>query len=245
MEISFRKLPDNQHEVLVRGRKGPDVRLPAQPVGPTMPHDLVHAVVETALGIDDGFWGAMARGATFQGFEFLTPTRHRRSGLKVLRRGGDAVMAAEMSVNWAYRVWRGLPTEGRAVGRAPHRRGRPRQNRPPPRRSRRPLDSGPGGRGAAVAVGSGPLNPARAGSSWGGADRTCRPRQPSNAARSARPYRREPAAGVLPTPGAACPRGLQLHAPDPARVGREDTAPRCGTIQPAQERGSSSPSGAS
>ncbi|MCZ7462285.1 hypothetical protein [Streptomyces sp. WMMC940] len=119
MEMSFRKLPDNQHEILVRARKGPDVRLPAQSVGPTMPHDLVHAVVETALGIDDGFWGAMARGATFQGFELVTPRRHRRSGMKVLRRGGAAVMAAELSVNWAYRVWRGLATEGRGVGRAP------------------------------------------------------------------------------------------------------------------------------
>ena len=61
----------------------------------------------------------VARGATFQGFEFVTPRRHRRSGMKVLRRGGDAVMAAELRVNWAYRVWRGLPTEGRGVGRAP------------------------------------------------------------------------------------------------------------------------------
>ncbi|NXY98844.1 hypothetical protein HYE82_31585 [Streptomyces sp. BR123] len=119
MEMSFRKLPDNQHEILVRARKGPDVRLPAQPTGPTMPHDLVHAVVETALGIDDGFWGATARGATFQGFETVEPGRHRRSGMKVLRRGGDAVMAAELSVNWAYRVWRGLDTEGRGVGRPP------------------------------------------------------------------------------------------------------------------------------
>ncbi|AIR96244.1 hypothetical protein [Streptomyces glaucescens] len=61
----------------------------------------------------------MARGATFQGFELVTPGRHRRSGLKVLRRGGDAVMAAELSVNWAYRVWRGLSTDGRGVGPAP------------------------------------------------------------------------------------------------------------------------------
>ncbi|MFF6888340.1 hypothetical protein ACFY9F_34725 [Streptomyces sp. NPDC012421] len=117
MEMTFRKLPDNQHEILVRARKGPDIRLPAQPFGPTMPHDLVHAVVETALGIDDGFWGATARGATFEGFDMVTPGRHRRSGMKVLRRGGDAVLAAELSVNWAYRVWRGLPTEGRGVGR--------------------------------------------------------------------------------------------------------------------------------
>ncbi|WP_128983542.1 hypothetical protein [Streptomyces roseicoloratus] len=119
MEMVFRRLPGNQHEILVRARKGPDVRLPAQPDGPSMPHDLVHAVVETALGIGDGFWGAMARGATFQGFELVTPGRHRRSGMKVLRRGGDAVMAAELSVNWAYRVWRGLSTEGRGVGPAP------------------------------------------------------------------------------------------------------------------------------
>ncbi|MEU2442895.1 hypothetical protein ACH4UX_06935 [Streptomyces althioticus] len=119
MEMSFRKLPDNQHEILVRRDKGPDVRLPAQPAGPSMPHDLVHAVVETALGIDDGFWGATARGATFQGFELVSPGRHRRSGMKVLRRGGDAVMDAELRVAWAYRAWSGLPTEGRGVGSAP------------------------------------------------------------------------------------------------------------------------------
>ncbi|MFF5444088.1 hypothetical protein [Streptomyces sp. NPDC012888] len=119
MEMLFHKLPGDRHEILVRGRKGPDVRLPAQPTGPTMPHDLVHAVVETALGIEDGFWGAVERGATFQGFELVEPGRHRRSGLKVLRRGGDAVLAAELSVNWAYRVWRGLSTEGRGVGSPP------------------------------------------------------------------------------------------------------------------------------
>ncbi|MFF3322424.1 hypothetical protein [Streptomyces sp. NPDC002889] len=119
MEIFFRKLPDNQHEIVVRDRRGPDVRLPAQPVGPTMPHDLVHLAVEQALGLADGFWGAVAQGATFQGFELLTAGRHRRSGLKVLRRKGDAVMAAELSVNWAYRVWSGLPIEGRGIGRSP------------------------------------------------------------------------------------------------------------------------------
>ncbi|WP_405982210.1 hypothetical protein [Streptomyces sp. NBC_00158] len=119
MDISFRKLPGNQHEITVTGRRGPDVRLPARPTGPTLPHDLAHAAVEEALGITDGFWGAMAAGATFQGFETTDPGRHRRSGLKVLRRGADAVMAAEMAVNWAYRAWSGLPVTGRGVGRPP------------------------------------------------------------------------------------------------------------------------------
>lgn len=119
MEMSFRKLPDNRHEILVRRDKVPHVRLPAQSAGPSMPHDLVHAVVETALGVDDGFWGATARGATFEGFELVTTGRRRRSGMKVLRRGGDAVMDAEPRVAWAYRAWSGLPTEGRGVGSAP------------------------------------------------------------------------------------------------------------------------------
>ncbi|MFF3677804.1 hypothetical protein ACFYYS_27990 [Streptomyces sp. NPDC002120] len=47
------------------------------------------------------------------------PTRHRRSGLKVLRRKGDAVLRAELCVNWAYRVWSGLSTDGRGPGRSP------------------------------------------------------------------------------------------------------------------------------
>lgn len=117
--MSFRKLPDNRHDLEVRDRRGPDVRLRSQATGPTMPHDLVHAAVESALAITDGFWGAMARGATFEGFEMEPRARHRRSGLKVLRRGGDAVMRAELCVNWAYRVWSGLSTEGRGVGRSP------------------------------------------------------------------------------------------------------------------------------
>ncbi|MEU8776790.1 hypothetical protein [Streptomyces sp. NPDC048606] len=119
MDITFRKLPGNQHEITVNRRRGPAVRLPAQPTGPTIPHDLAHAAVEEVLGITDGFWGATAAGATFQGFETIEPGRHRRSGLKVLRRGGDAVLAAEMAVNWAYRAWSGLPVTGRGVGRPP------------------------------------------------------------------------------------------------------------------------------
>ncbi|MGZ9928766.1 hypothetical protein ACXNSR_02630 [Streptomyces sp. NC-S4] len=95
MEIVFRKLPDNRHDAEVRDRRGADVRLMYRATGPSMPHDLVHAAVESALVITDGFWGAMARGATFDGIEMVPQARHRRSGLKVVRRGGDAVMRAE------------------------------------------------------------------------------------------------------------------------------------------------------
>lgn len=112
MEIRFSRLPGGRCEITVTGRRGPDVRLPAAPVGDGPPHDLVHAAVERGLGLDDGFWGAVAEGATFDGFEFVEPRRHRKSGMKVLRRGGDRVMAAELKVNWVYRAWRGLPRTG-------------------------------------------------------------------------------------------------------------------------------------
>ena len=108
------KLPGGQHEIAVRHRrKGPDLRHPPMPVGSRIPHDLVHAAVESALGIADGFWGVVDRGAVFEGF---TP----RGGAKVLRRHGDDVLAAEVPVNWAYRVW-----TGRSVDPADGVSGRP------------------------------------------------------------------------------------------------------------------------
>ncbi|HZG05969.1 MAG TPA: hypothetical protein VE546_20730 [Streptomyces sp.] len=119
MEISFHKLPGDRYEIVVRGRRGPDVRLPPRPTGPTIPHDLVHAAVEEALGLTDGFWDAVAQGAAFEGFEPLAPGRHRAPGPGVLRRKGEAVMRAELAVAWAYRVWSGPAGECRGVGRAP------------------------------------------------------------------------------------------------------------------------------
>ncbi|MFF4881542.1 hypothetical protein ACFY2D_01810 [Streptomyces nigra] len=116
--MSFRKLPENQHEIVVRDREGPDVRLPAQPVGPTMPHDLVHAVVETALGIEDGFWGATARGSTFQGFPLVTP------GLPTEGRGaGPALLTAYEPARTGPRLdtaaarWAAVPEGGALVWR--------------------------------------------------------------------------------------------------------------------------------
>ena len=102
MRIEFVKYGGGaSYGMLVAGRrKGPDLRHPPMPVGSAIPHDLVHAAVEAALGITDGFWSAIDAGATFEGFE-------PRSGSKVRRRQGDGVLAAEVPVNWAYRVWTG------------------------------------------------------------------------------------------------------------------------------------------
>ncbi|MGI9029632.1 MAG: hypothetical protein ACR2HP_06545 [Ilumatobacteraceae bacterium] len=44
-----------------------------------IPHDLGHLVAESHLGIDDGIWGLLARGATFKRGTDRRPTRRGRA----------------------------------------------------------------------------------------------------------------------------------------------------------------------
>lgn len=119
MEILFVKLAGNRHEIIVRGRRGPDVCLPARETGPSIPDDLAHAAVERALGLEDGFWSAVERGATFAGFEPLAGTRRPRAGFRALSRHGAATAWAEIAVSWAHRAWSGQRTVGRGLGAPP------------------------------------------------------------------------------------------------------------------------------
>ena len=120
MLIVFTRLPGNKHSIVVKDRqRGPDIVLPSRETGPTIPHDLTHAAVEQALGLADGFWGAIDQGATFPGFEPHVPGRHRRSGLKELRRREGATVPAEMAVSWAHRIWSRQRVTGRGLGSPP------------------------------------------------------------------------------------------------------------------------------
>jgi len=119
MQILFTKLSGHRHAIEVRGRRGPDVRLGPRETGPTLPHDLAHAAVESALGIREGFWGVTAQGATFEGFEPVAPGRHRRSGIRVLQRLAARAEPAELAVSWAHRAWSGQRTSGRGLGPCP------------------------------------------------------------------------------------------------------------------------------
>lgn len=119
MKINFTKLSGNRHEIVVRERRGPDIIRPARETGPTIPHDLAHAAVEKALGLDDGFWSAVARGVMFEDFKLVDASRHRRAGLKEMKRYGDATARAEMLVSWSHRAWSGQRTGGRGLGASP------------------------------------------------------------------------------------------------------------------------------
>ena len=74
-----------------------------------IPHDLAHLVVEGHLGIDDGVWGLLARGATFTRGVARRPTRPGRA---IVRENEQALAAAEGLGNAHLHAWRhGEPTE--------------------------------------------------------------------------------------------------------------------------------------
>ena len=95
--------------MLVDARRPPRTVVP----GPTMaaggdlPHDLYTFVIEDALGIEYGFWGCVAAGATFK-----TLGRKRTpQGKAVIADHADDLDAAEARVNEIYFAWRaGEPT---------------------------------------------------------------------------------------------------------------------------------------
>lgn len=72
-----------------------------------MPHDLATFVIERELGIEHGFWGCVAEGATFR----TLGRKRTERGLDVIRRRKPELDEAEARVNEIYFAWRqGSPT---------------------------------------------------------------------------------------------------------------------------------------
>jgi len=87
----------------------PRTRVPGSTMaaGADVPHDLATFVVEQALGIEHGFWGCVAQGATFRSLG----RKRTPQGTEVVRRRRGELDAAERRVNEAYGAWkRGEPT---------------------------------------------------------------------------------------------------------------------------------------
>ena len=73
-----------------------------------IPHDLGHMATEGHFRIRDGFWGLLARGATF---DHGTQQRRTRPGRQLIRDHRDALGAAEQLGNHHHFAWAdGRPT---------------------------------------------------------------------------------------------------------------------------------------
>ena len=73
-----------------------------------IPHDLVHFATEAHFGIEDGFWGLLARGATFKRG---TGGRQTRQGRALVAKNRAGLNAAEHLGNANHTLWiEGKPT---------------------------------------------------------------------------------------------------------------------------------------
>ena len=103
MDVVFTKVDDGR---LCRWTAQPPGR--KRFVGSTMasgrqlPHDLAHFVVEEALGLESGFWGLVAKGATFASVAGRRPTR---PGRELVRAHQANLAAAEGVVNAHLKAW--------------------------------------------------------------------------------------------------------------------------------------------
>src|SRR5262249_54779058 len=71
--------------------------------GRDLPHDLAQLVVEMTLGLQDGFWGLLAKGATFKS----VPGRRRtKPGQQLVRMHRDALSGIEGIVHEHVSAWR-------------------------------------------------------------------------------------------------------------------------------------------
>jgi hypothetical protein len=85
---------------------------PAMAAGADLPHDLATFVIESVLGLDHGFWGSVAEGATFRSLG----RKRTPQGRAVIDRRADALDAAEATVNDVFFAWRrGVPTPADAA----------------------------------------------------------------------------------------------------------------------------------
>ena len=85
--MTFPRLPDHERaHALVERDDGAVYRLYGGKVGPQLPHDIMHFVVERELQIRDGIWGGIAAGVIFDSMEHVSGRRppHARERSKEL-----------------------------------------------------------------------------------------------------------------------------------------------------------------
>jgi hypothetical protein len=109
VEVRFRKMGE-QRLTTWEALRGKRTRVPGTTMAlgkGGMPHDLTQMVVEGALGIERGFWGSIANGATFRS----TGRKRTRPGRAVISANRDHLATAEALVAEHLARWeRGDPT---------------------------------------------------------------------------------------------------------------------------------------
>jgi hypothetical protein len=120
--MTFRRMADRRPvETLVERDDGVVFAMRGAGGGADLPHDLVHAVVETALGVPDGIWGCVADGVVWRSMRHVSGRRppHAAERSERLKRERAArIQHAEGLADLVGRLARGAPVLPREVSAA-------------------------------------------------------------------------------------------------------------------------------
>lgn len=124
LEIQFRRTGERRYAVAIHRSGQPPLEMnPAPGYDSAMPHDLLHFIVESELGLQQGIFGQIADGGTAGTFRSVAETgesekdvaRRRRKtirrGEKLLRAGGQESAQSERATNICLYEWLARSTD--------------------------------------------------------------------------------------------------------------------------------------
>jgi hypothetical protein len=118
VRLTFRRMPDRRPvETLVERDDGVVFEMRGAGGGADLPHDLVHALVESELQVADGIWGCVADGVVWRSMRHVSGRQPPHAGDRsaVLKRDRAArILHAEALADVVARLARGaevLPAE--------------------------------------------------------------------------------------------------------------------------------------
>jgi hypothetical protein len=123
MRMTFQRMADRRAvETLVERDDGVVFAMRGAGGGPDLPHDLVHAVVETELRLADGVWGCVADGVVWGSMRHVSgrrPPHAAERSERLKRERIDAVQRAEAVADLVGRLAREeqtLPDQNAGTG---------------------------------------------------------------------------------------------------------------------------------
>ena len=121
--MTFRRMADRRPvETLVERDDGVVFAMRGAGGGADLPHDLVHALVETSLRVPDGIWGCVADGVVWRSMRHVSgrqPPHAAERSARLKKERAAAVQRAEGLADLVGRLSRGadpLPGEAAATG---------------------------------------------------------------------------------------------------------------------------------
>jgi hypothetical protein len=128
VRLTFSRMADRRPvETLVERDDGVVFAMRGAGGGAELPHDLVHALVETELGIPDGIWGCVADGVVWHSMRHVSgrqPPHAAERSARLKKERAAAIGRAEAVADLVARTARGaevLPGEVAASGFPPAR----------------------------------------------------------------------------------------------------------------------------